>query len=214
MDCVEADKCVKGLFFDICSHHNPEHQSFTFQAMMRRGSIVRMDEWDKEPVERNRKRPKCDFTDALRIHVRNEYLYYSLFRRTQDGMTLEAIKNSEQHARIMADRACSLIDRLLLSLDGWCIVTTPRRRHFEGFNLSEFVSGLMSETKHIPFYKGAVQCITKDRLNPEFHLLRPIQEKKVIIFDDIITTGKTLTATRDLFLDKEQIVCIVAIHNN
>ena len=182
--------------------------------MNRRGKIVRMDQWDKEPVERSRKRPKCDFTDALRIHARHDFLYYSLFRRTAEGMTLEAIKNSEQHAHIMADRACSLIDRLLPSLEGWCIVTTPRRRHFEGFNFSEFVSGLISKTKHMPFHKGAVQCLTKDRLNPEFHLLKPITEGKVIIFDDIITTSKTLTATRDLFQDKEQVICIVGIYNN
>lgn len=174
-----------------------------------------MDDWDNEaPVKNARKRPKCDFRDALRVHAKYDYLYYSLFHRSTEGKTLEAIKQSEDCARIMADRVCRLLDRLLLSLDGWCIVTTPRRRHFEGFNFSEFVSGLISDTKHIPFYKGAVQCLTKDRLSPEFHLLREIPEKKVIIFDDIITTGMTLTATRNLLLDKEQIICIVGIHNN
>ena len=76
------------------------------------------------------------------------------------------------------------------------------------------MSGLISDTKHIPFYQGAVQCVTKDRLNPEFHLLREIPEKKVIVFDDIITTGKTLSATRNLLTDKEQVICIVGIYNN
>ena len=175
-----------------------------------------MDDWDKEPVEhiRNQKCRKCDFTDTLRIHVKHDFLYYSLYKRSREGIDFDSIKQSEEHARIMSASACSLIDRLLLSLDGWCIVTTPRRRHFEGFHFSEFVSGLISETKHIPFYKGAVQCLTKDRLSPEFHLLREIPEKKVIIFDDIITTGMTLTATRNLLLDKEQVVCIVGIYNN
>lgn len=173
-----------------------------------------MDEWDKEPVERRQKCRKCDITDALRLHVKHDYLYYSLFRRTKEGVDFDTIKQSEEHARIMAERACSLIDRLLFSLEGWCIITTPRRRHFEGFHFSEFVSGLISDTKHIPFYQGAVQCITKDRLNPEFHLLREIPESKVIIFDDIITTGTTLTATRNLLTDKEQVVCIGGIYNN
>lgn len=175
-----------------------------------------MDEWDGESLERRNghKSLKCDFKDALRLHARHGYLYYSLFKRSRDGVDFNIIKQSEQHARIMAECACSLIDRLFLTLEGWCIVTTPRRRHFEGFHFSEFVSGLISEAKHIPFYKGAVQCITKDRLNPEFYLLREIQERNVIIFDDIITTGTTLTATRDLFIDRSQVVCIVGIHNN
>lgn len=183
--------------------------------MEKRYKIVRMDDWDRVPAGQAKgKCLRCDFADALRLHAKYGYLYYSLFRRSKEGVDFDSIKQSEVHARIMAERACSLIDRLLLSLEGWCIVTAPRRRHFEGFNLSESVSGLISETKHIPFYKGAIQCVTKDRLNPEFYLLRNIPERKVIIFDDIITTGMTLTATRSLFLDREQVVCIVGIHNN
>lgn len=184
--------------------------------MSRRSNIVRMDDWDKESVDYAKvpKVLKCDFTDTLRLHPKYDYLYYSLFKRSKEGTPFEAIKESEADGARIAKAACSLIDRLLLSTEGWCIVTTPRRRHFEGFHFSEFVSGLISKTKHIPFYQGSVQCLTKDRLNPEFFLLRDIPENKVIIFDDIITTGTTLTATRELFADKEQVICIVGIYNN
>ena len=184
--------------------------------MRKKGKIVRMDEWDGESVERRKgqKCLRCDFTDTLRIHSKHGYLYYSLYKRSREGLDFDTIKQSEEYACIMAESACSLIDRLFLNTEGWCIITTPRRRHFEGFHFSEFVSGLISDKKHIPFYKGAVQCLTKDRLNPEFHLLRDIPEKKIIIFDDIITTGTTLTATRNLLLDKDQVVCIVGIYNN
>lgn len=184
--------------------------------MKKRGKKVRMDDWDKEPVKHVRKRKchRCDFTDTLRLHVKHDYLYYSLFRRTKEGVDFDTIKQSEEHACTMAASACRLIDRIILNLEGWCIVTTPRRRHYEGFHFSEFVSGIISDTKHIPFYQGAVQCITKDRLNPEFHLLREIPERKVIIFDDIITTGTTLTATRNLLLDKDEVICIIGIYNN
>lgn len=178
--------------------------------MRKRSKITRMDDWDKEPVEYTR---KCDFTDTLRLHVMQDYLYYSLYKRSRKGIDFDAIKKSEEHARIMADAACRLLDRIILNLEGWCIVTTPRRRHFGGFHFSEFVSGRISEAKHIPFYKGAIQCLTKDRLNPDFHLLREIKEKNVIIFDDIITTGKTLATARNLLQDKDQVICIVGIQN-
>ena len=184
--------------------------------MRKRSKIVRMDEWDVESVEpaKRQKCPRCDFADFLRLHVKHDFLYFSLFKRSRQGVDFDTIKQSRELGALMAGRTCSLIDRLVLNLDGWCIVTTPRRRHYEGFNFSEFVSGRISEKKNIPFYKGSVQCVTKDRLNPEFHLLREIPERKVIIFDDIITTGMTLKATRDLLLDKEQVLCIVGIHNN
>ena len=184
--------------------------------MRKRSKIVRMDDWDVESVEHTKRQNclRCDFTDTLRLHVKHDFLYFSLFKRSRQGVDFDTIKQSSEHGALMAGSACSLIDRLVLNLEGWCIVTTPRRRHFEGFNLSEFVSGIISEKKNIPFYKGAVQCVTKDRLNPEFHLLREIPERKVIIFDDIITTGMTLKATRDLLLDKDQVLSIVGIHNN
>lgn len=176
-----------------------------------------MDDWDRDtsvdPAGKQ-KCLRCNFTDTFRLHVKHDYLYYSLFKRSKEGFDFDTVKQSEEHAHIMAEAACRLLDRILLNLNGWCILTTPRRRHFEGFNFSEFVSGIISETKHIPFYKGAVQCLTKDRLNPDFHLLREIPERKIIIFDDIITTGTTLTATRTLFHDKEQVICIAGIYNN
>ena len=66
----------------------------------------------------------------------------------------------------------------------------------------------------IPFYENAIQCLTKDRLNPEFFLLRPIKEKKIIVYDDILTTGSTLLATYELLKDREQLLFLVGINNN
>lgn len=176
-----------------------------------------MDDWDKdESVEsrpRFRKERKCDFTDTLRVHIKGSMMYHSLFKTSKEGTPFGEIKQSEEIGTLMAQRACRFLDMQLTSYEGWCVVTTPRRRHFENFNFSEFVSGLISKYKSITFYKGAVQCINKDRLNPQFHLLRPIEEKKVILFDDIITTGTTLKATRELLTDKEQVICIVGIQN-
>lgn len=66
----------------------------------------------------------------------------------------------------------------------------------------------------IPFYENAIQCLTKDRLNPEFFLLRPIKEKKIIVYDDILTTGSTLLATYELLRDREQLLFLIGINNN
>ena len=62
--------------------------------------------------------------------------------------------------------------------------------------------------------ENAIQCLTKDRLNPEFFLLRPIREKKIIVYDDILTTGSTLLATYELLKDSEQLLFLVGINNH
>ncbi|RAZ94971.1 hypothetical protein DK853_32410, partial [Klebsiella oxytoca] len=45
-------------------------------------------------------------------------------------------------------------------------------------------------------------------------LLRPIKEKKIIVYDDILTTGSTLLATYELLKDREQLLFLVGINNN
>ena len=97
--------------------------------------------------------------------------------------------------------------------EGWCIVTTPRRRHNEGFHFSTSICTKIAGAVKIPFYENAIQCLTKDRLNPEFFLLRPIKEKKIIVYDDILTTGSTLLATYELLKDREQLLFLVGINN-
>ena len=168
-----------------------------------------MDEWDVLPVERRETTQKvlrCDFTDTLRLHTRDGLLYYSLFRSTKEGDDIDAILASEADCERMAEAASGLIDRLLNSTEGWCIIAASERENNADLQISEFVSGLISGIKDITFYKGAVQS-----LGDELHLLRPIKEKNVIIFEALSSTGAALADTKDLLQDKEQVMCIVGI---
>ena len=172
-----------------------------------------MDDWDRPSRGWKSHIRTCNMKERVRIHRKGGLFYVSLFARTNEGMTFEEIKESDECAATIAESATVVLESLLKPDDEWCIVTAPRRRHFEGYNFADAVCRKISEGVRIKYYEGAVQCISRDRINPEFYLLREVKEKRIIIFDDIITTGRTLEALAALFEDRKQIFCLIGIKN-
>ena len=66
---------------------------------------------------------------------------------------------------------------------------------------------------NIRFYENAIQCTDKDRLHPEFFLLRPVLEPNVIFYDDIITTGSTMVASYELLKDRKRVLPLIGIND-
>lgn len=183
---------------------------------MGRCRIIRMDEWDvfsSGSRLRGKDVPLCDMVPRAVMNRYGGRYYFSFYRRTRKGIPFAEIKNSSEHARQIALTVSEFLISLVGSLDGWAIVTTPRRRHYGGFHLATEVCRLIAGRTGAVFYPDAVQCLNRCRIEPEFHLLRVIGERKVVIFDDIITTGATMKATADLFTDKETVLNLVAIKN-
>lgn len=185
-------------------------------TMARRSKITRMDKWD-DPASRPRLKsgsiPLCDLSPRPALHQLGSRVYFSQFRRTKKGIPFSEIKQSADIAKEFADAACKFIMQLVRNTDGWAIITTPRRRHAEGFHFATAVCEIISSRLGIRFYADAVQCINRNRLAPEFHLLRLIPERRVIVYDDIITTGITLTATTSLLDDRDFVLNLIGINN-
>ena len=107
------------------------------------------------------------------------------------------LREIDQRAELVDCRACCQITKWdIPTLQPWptgrnipfvhtCYLTG--RRHTGGFHFATAVCERISTTLGIPFYADAVQCINRNRLDPDFHLLRPIAERRVIVYDDIIT---------------------------
>lgn len=184
--------------------------------MSRRSKIIRMDNWDV-PASRPRLKggniPLCDLSPRTVLHQLGAMVYFSQFRRTKTGTPFGEIKHSAEASTLFAETACNFIERLVNNTEDWCIITTPRRRHADGFHFATAVCGHIADILGIPFYADAVQCINRNRLDPDFHLLRPIAERRVIIYDDIITTGTTLTATASLLSDRDFVLNLIGINN-
>ncbi len=184
--------------------------------MGRRCKITRMDKWDV-PTLRPRLRggdvPVCDLRPHTVLHRLGTRYYFSQFRRTKNGTPFGDIKRSEDIAGLFAENACMFLASFIGNTEGWAIITTPRRRHHSGFHFATAVCERISAKLGIRFYPGAVQCINRDRFAPEFHNLRPIPERRIIIYDDIITTGSTLTATAGLFSGCDFVLNLIGINN-
>lgn len=175
-----------------------------------------MDKWDvpaSQPRLKGGNIPLCDMSLSPALHQLGDLVYFSQFKRTMRGMPFSEIKQSAEIAKIFAEAACNFIQRLVNNTEDWAIITTPRRRHAEGFHLATEICHIISGQLGMPFYADAVQCINRNRLAPEFHLLRPIAERRVIVYDDIITTGTTLTATAALLADRDIVLNIIGINN-
>ena len=184
--------------------------------MVKRGKIIRMDRWDRLPGKNRLKRGNeryCDLTPRPTLHRIGNIYYTSFYRRTKSGMSFDEIKQSELVAYDFAEVVCGFLRCFVASFNDMCIITTPRRRHHDGFHFASVVCQNISKNLNIPFYCDAVQCINRSRLDPDFVLLRPICERRVIVFDDIITTGMTLTATANLLDDRELVLNIIGINN-
>lgn len=185
-------------------------------TMARRSKITRMDKWDV-PTSRPRLKggniPLCDLSPRTVLHQLVSLVYFAQFKRSKHGTSFSEIKQSADIAALFADTASNFIQRLVNNTEDWCIITTPRRRHADGFHFATAVCERTAARLGIPFYADAVQCINRNRLELDFHLLRPIAERRVIVYDDIITTGTTLTATRALLDDRDFILNIIGINN-
>lgn len=175
-----------------------------------------MDDWDIPPGRQRLKGgeiPRCDLAPRPAMHRIGSIVYFSQFRRTKAGTPFSEIKRSDGLATVFAEAAASFIRRMVNNTSGWAIITTPRRRHHEGFHFASEVCSLISAALGIPFHSDAVQCVNRRRIDPEFHLLRPFEERKVIVYDDIITTGSTLTATAGLLSDRDIVLNLIGISN-
>lgn len=159
------------------------------------------------------KDPLCDLKVCLQLHSRNGRLFVSSYKRSENGIPISDIKTAD-NVKLFAMQAESICRGMIgfKQKEGWCIVTTPKRRHKEK-NFSSMVCDELSKLLGIPFYEDVVEAKNKHRINPEFKLIKNISENGVILYDDIITTGSTLKATADLFADKN-VLCVIGINNN
>ena len=172
-----------------------------------------MDDWDKPFRGWNKHVRFCDMKEHVCLHRKGGLFYISLYRKTRTGIEYGMIKRDEEYAEKMAKDAAEFIRTFIRPDEEWCIITTPMRRNQEHHFATAVIEKIAKAVK-IKSYPDSIQCLNKQRVNPEFHLLRPIPEERVILFDDILTTGSTLTAAYSLLGEKKQVVCIIGINNN
>ena len=151
--------------------------------------------WDKSVEAR------CDFTPKVRITRRSGLFFLSLWQKSLYGRTLTDIKADDSMVPFFADNLAPIITDVLgsqLRKGGWCIVTSPRRRHLVK-NFATRISELLAAKLDVPFYPDVCSCRSKQRMNAIFDVHLVPDEPNIICFDDFVTTGQTMAAMRRAF---------------
>lgn len=157
---------------------------------------------------------RCDLVHRFNIKRGCSYIYHSFFKVSKTGKTFDEIKNDPAMVPLFANNVSDFLEDILgTNYNGWCILTTPRRRHSEWHFATE-VCKKVSEISNILFIEDAFKTKNKDRLHPKFKLTENIIPQNVILYDDIITTGNTLEACRNLLLKNNHNVFIVISIDN
>ena len=157
-------------------------------------AVQKRKSWDKNTEAR------CDFSYKLRLTRRSNVNFISIWQKSVYGRTLTDIKGDPDMVRFFADSIVPVIREMLgynLSQGGWCICTSPKRRH-KVKNFATLISEEIGRQLDIPFYEDVAFCHTKQRVNAVFELNVLPKEPNIIVYDDFVTTGQTLAAMRNL----------------
>ena len=159
------------------------------------------------------KEPCCDLSDHLQLHKRDCFYYICSYHNTPTGIPISDVK-TEPNVELFARKAEEIVRGMVQLRDtkDWCIITTPKRRHKEK-NFASMVATQLAKFLGIPFYDDTMEAKGRDRINPDFKLVKDIPESNVILYDDILTTGSTIRACVHLLTDKN-VVCVIGIDNN
>lgn len=173
-------------------------------------STHRRKAWDKSVEAR------CDFTRRIRITRRSGIFFITLWQKSLYGMTLTEIKADESKVPYFADNLAPLILDILgeqLAAGGWCIITTPKRRH-KVRNFATNVAIRLAEALRIPFYEDVCTCRNRKRMDAIFDVQHVPPETNIICFDDFVTTGQTLLAMKRAFAPYHKNMVFFAGINN
>ncbi len=160
---------------------------------------------------------KCGLVSKIMLRPKCGFMYTSFYNTGKNGKTLEEIKGDASNIRPFADSLCDYLGKTLgnaLRDGGWCICTTPRRRHSEGIHFATEVCRAAAADLGIPFYEDVITAGSRRRIEPVFEMTGEVGQPNVILYDDIITTGSTLTESRRLLTEAgKNVLAIVAIRN-
>ena len=166
--------------------------------------------WDKSVEAR------CDFQRKIRITRRASVFFVSIWQKSILGRTLTEIKSDDSMVEVFADEMVPLIQDIIgtsLKQGGWCVITTPKRRHTVK-NFATRISERIAAMLDVPFYEDVCSCQTKQRLNAEFTVNIVPAENNIICFDDFVTTGSTLHSMKEAITPLNKNIIFFAGINN
>lgn len=143
---------------------------------------------------------RCDFHAGRSGLMKRGVWFAYLWRRSIYGRTLSEIKADPSEIPHFASAMAQLVQGILGSaLDPavWAVVSAPKRRHKE-HNFASLAAAQMAGTLGLPFFDDCAFARTRERIGAVFLPGNIPPQPHLVVFDDIVTTGSTLTAMHNL----------------
>jgi hypoxanthine phosphoribosyltransferase len=209
-------------FREACIIANAGGGTWDYNLLKKNWDRTKLKEWGVELENKlfeNKRETYCNLKEKLSIHKKGEFYCVSFWKSEEEGEESERlteIKSNPRMINIFADKCSDYISRMHgknLKNGNWCIITAPKRRHKEN-NFASEVCKIVSKNLDIKFYEDLIECKNRQRINPDFSIKYKFPEKNVFVFDDIVTTGPTLTAIYLLLKNDKNLHFIAGINNN
>lgn len=161
---------------------------------------------------------RCDLSqERIAISPHAGVTVITLWKKSIKGRLLTDIKADDDMVEEFATKMTDVIRKVLghyLSAGNWAICATPKRRHLTK-NFACRIAEQIGSNLSIPYYEDVALAHTRQRVNVDFDLGTLPAEPNLIIFDDFVTTGSTISSMYRLLepLGKN-LVFFVGINNN
>lgn len=161
---------------------------------------------------------RCDLSqERIAISPHAGVTVITLWKKSVKGRLLTDIKADDDMVEKFAAKMTDVIRKVLghyLSSGNWAICATPKRRHLTK-NFACRIAEQIGHNLAIPYYEDVALAHTRQRVNVDFDLGTLPTEPNLIIFDDFVTTGSTISSMYRLLepLGKN-LVFFVGINNN
>ncbi len=154
------------------------------------------------------------------LHRRKEFFYHAVFK----AYDLEYLKADIRNAQLLANVLEDLLKHFIPFPEKTYIITTPKRAHTDklGYHFATEVLKFLSHNYPINFISDVFTAKDKNKLDPVFFQVKSLPENApIILFDDILTTGKTIRACMNLLKENPSnklltpnIPILIGINNN
>lgn len=167
--------------------------------------------WNNDPS-----RARTDLRFHPKVVKRAGVWFASCYQKSVTGRTLVEIKADLSLVDRFAADTANLIEQMWgrkwLFRGEFALTVNPPRRHIEG-NFAIAVAKKLAEILEINFYPAVASPRSKQRINAVYDLVKMPPEENIIVFDDFVTTGSSLSAMKNLLSPHKNTFFITGVNN-
>ncbi len=160
---------------------------------------------------------RCDFApNRSKFSRHGGVLAMCVWQKSVCGQTLSAIKSNPDNAELFAQALAALIAEVLgnaLSPEVFTVVAPPARRHPEN-NFGHAIARAVARRLGLVAVCDCAAWHSRQRVNAVINALYTPTQPHFIVVDDIITTGSTFAALKNLFAPMAKNLSFFAGINN